>query len=243
MPFYDDKMLIMPAVDIKDGKCVQLVQGVPGSEMVKIDNPELVARNWEDVGAEIIHLIDLDGAIDNKTNLPAIKKIINELSVPIQVGGGIRTIEYAKKLLDLDTERIIIGTMGIENPKTITSLSEEYGKDRIMISLDSKNDKVLIKGWKENINKKPKEMVKDFEIAGAGSVLFTNVDVEGLLDGFYVDPLIGLMKNSNIPIVYSGGVSSINDLKELKKTNVNGVVIGSALYKNKIDLKEAIKLQ
>ena len=113
MSFKKDEMLIMPAVDIKNGKCVQLVQGQPGSEMIAIENPENVAKHWEDLGAENLHIIDLDGTIDGKTSLDVIKKILKEVSVPIQLGGGIRSIDYAKRLLDLDIERLIIGTMGI----------------------------------------------------------------------------------------------------------------------------------
>ncbi len=132
MSFNKDEMLILPAVDIKNGKCVQLVQGQPGSEMVEIENPEKVALHWENEGAKNIHVIDLDGTIDGKTSLPIIKKILKEVSVPIQLGGGIRSVEYARELLDLDIERLIIGTMGIENPETIEKLSNEYGSDRIM---------------------------------------------------------------------------------------------------------------
>ena len=127
MSFNKDEMLIMPAVDIKNGKCVQLVQGEPGSEMVKIDNPEKVAKYWEDLGAKNIHVIDLSGTIDGETSFDIIKKILNEVSVPIQLGGGIRNLDYARQLLDLDIERLIIGTMGIQQPETITQLSDEYG--------------------------------------------------------------------------------------------------------------------
>jgi phosphoribosylformimino-5-aminoimidazole carboxamide ribotide isomerase len=236
-------MFVIPAVDIKDGNCVQLVQGKPGTEMVKIANPEKIAKKWEDYGTELIHVVDLDGAINNESNLIAIKKVLNEVSIPIQLGGGIRNIHYAKKLLDLGVERIILGTMGINQPKSIEILSEEYGADRIMISLDSKDNKVLIKGWTENIDKTPNEIAKEFEDLGAGTILFTNVDVEGLLNGISLEPLIELKNSVNIPIVYSGGISSIYDLKKLKKTNVEGVIIGSALYRNKIDFKEALKLQ
>lgn len=243
MSFQEDKMLIMPAVDIKNGKCVQLVQGEPGTEMVQIENPEKVAKQWEDIGAETIHIIDLDGTIHGNTSFQVIKKILNELSVPIQLGGGIRSIKYAKKLLDLDIERLIIGTMGIEHPETIKELSEEYGSERIMISLDSKDNKVLIKGWQENINKSPSELSNEFKEHGAGSILFTNVDVEGLLGGFYTDPVVELVNSVDIPIVYSGGVTNLDDLSQLQQTGAKGVVIGSALYKNKIDLKEALKYQ
>ena len=242
MSFKKDEMLIMPAVDIKNGKCVQLVQGQPGSEMVAIENPENVAKHWEDLGAKNLHIIDLDGTIDGKSNLKIIKKILNEVSIPIQLGGGIRSIDYAKKLLDLDIERLIIGTMGIKHPETITKLANEYGSERIMISLDSKDNQVVIKGWQEQIDKSPVELSNEFKEHGAGSILFTNVDVEGLLGGFYTDPIIKLKNSVDLPIVYSGGITSLNDIKQLKETGVEGVVIGSALYKNKIDLKEALKL-
>lgn len=243
MSFNEEKMLIMPAVDIKNGKCVQLVQGKPGTEQVIIDNPEKVAKKWEDEGAEIIHVIDLDGALETKDNLNTIEKILKEVNVPIQLGGGIRSIEYAEKLLNLDIERLIIGTMAIENPNTIKKLSEEFGSERIMVSLDSKDSKVVIKGWKEKIDKKATDISREFQEAGAGSILFTNVDVEGLLSGFDIQPAIDLVNSVDIPIVYSGGITTLEDLKKLTKTGVKGVVIGSALYKNKINLIDALKLQ
>ena len=241
--FKEDKMLIMPAVDIKGGKCVQLVQGEPGTEQVVIENPEKVARYWEDKGANIIHVIDLDGTLEGKTNLKTIKEILEEINVPIQLGGGIRSIEYAQKLLNLDIERLIIGTMGIEHPEIISKLSDEYGSDRIMISLDSKDSKVVIKGWKEKINKTATEISNEFKERGAGSILFTNVDVEGLLGGFDVNPVLELIKSVDIPIVYSGGITTIEDIEKLSTTGVKGVVIGSALYKNKIKLEDALKYE
>ena len=243
MSFNKDEMLVLPAVDIKNGKCVQLVQGQPGSEMVEIENPEKVALHWENEGAKNIHVIDLDGTIDGKTSLEIIKKILKEVSVPIQLGGGIRSLDYARELLDLDIERLIIGTMGIENPQTIEELSGEYGSDRIMISLDSKDNKVVIKGWQEKVDKSPVELSNEFKEHGAGSILFTNVDVEGLLGGFYTDPVIELKKSVDLPVVYSGGITTIDDIQELNESGVEGIVIGSALYKNKIDLKEALKYQ
>ena len=148
----------MPAVDIKNGKCVQLVQGEPGTEQVIIENPEKVARKWEDLGAEVVHVIDLDGALESTTNIETIKKVLDEVSVPIQLGGGIRSIEYAEELLNLDIDRLIIGTMGINNPETISKLSDEYGSERVMISLDSKDNKVVIKGWQEKIDKSATEI-------------------------------------------------------------------------------------
>ena len=243
MSFQEDKMLIMPAVDIRGGKCVQLVQGEPGTEQVVIENPEKVAKKWEDEGAEVVHVIDLDGALESVTNIETIKKILKEVSVPIQLGGGIRSIKYAEELLNLDIERLIIGTMGIKQPETISQLAKEYGSERVMISLDSKDSKVVIKGWQEKIDKSASEISREFEELGAGSILFTNVDVEGLLGGFYVDPVVELVNSVNIPVVYSGGVTDLDDLMKLQTTGAKGVVIGSALYKDKINLKDALKYQ
>ena len=236
-------MLIMPAVDIKNGKCVQLVQVKPGSEQVIIDNPENVAKFWEDKGANIIHVIDLDGTIDGKSNINIIKDILDNVTVPIQLGGGIRSVEYAEKLLNLGIERLIIGTMGIKYPQTITQLADEFGSEHIMVSLDSKDSHVVINGWQEKIDKSAVDLGKEFENQGAGSILFTNVDYEGLLQGFSLEPLNNLLDSINIPVVYSGGITSIEDIKKLSETDVEGVVIGSALYKKNIKLEDALKYQ
>ncbi len=236
-------MLIIPAVDIKDGKCVQLVQGMPGTEQVIIDDPLATAMKWEKMGARTLHLIDLDGALGTGHNINIIGNIVESLSIPVQLGGGIRTIEYAKKLLDLGVERIILGTMAIKNPEIVKKLSDDYGADHIMVSLDSKDSKVVIKGWREKTSKEAPELAKLFENKGAGSILFTNVDVEGLLRGVEVKPIIELVESVKIPIVYSGGVSSIEDLKRLKNIGVKGVVIGSALYRGKINFEEALRYE
>lgn len=244
MSFSKNKMLVMPAVDIRNGKCVQLVQGKPGSEQVIIENPEEVAKNWEQIGANIIHVIDLDGALGSEDNLWTIKKIRKDVGVPIQMGGGIRNYEYAERLLELGIDRVIIGTMAIEHPEIISKLSQEYGSDRIMVSLDSKDSKVVIKGWTEKISQSADEIANMFKEKGAGSVLFTNVDYEGLLNGFNIEPVNKLINSTDMPIVYAGGISSTDDLKILRdETQVQGVVIGSALYKKTINLKDALQYQ
>ncbi len=243
MSFQENKMLIIPAVDIKNGKCVQLVQGKPGTEQIIIENPAEVARSWENKNAANIHVIDLDGAFGEKNNISIVKKILDTVSVPIQMGGGIRTKEYAKELLDMGIERIILGTMAIENPQIVQELADEYGSERIMVSLDSKDSKVVIKGWTEKTSKTAPEMGQILEKNGAGGILFTNVDVEGLLNGFSLVPVLELVKAVNIPIVYSGGISSLEDIKTLQKTGVKGVVIGSAIYKGKIKFEETLKYE
>lgn len=236
-------MLIIPAVDIKDGKCVQLVQGEPGTEQVIIENPHEVAMDWEKRGAEMIHLIDLDGAFgDKEKNINVIKKVLTNVNVPVQMGGGIRTKEDASRLLEMGVHRVILGTMAIENPEDVKELSDEYGRERIIVALDSKDSKVVVKGWTEKTSKSAPEWGKIFEKNGAGGILFTNVDYEGLLEGFDVKPLMELLDAVNIPIIYSGGVTSINDIKKLSKTDVHGVVVGSAIYKGKINFEDALKI-
>lgn len=236
-------MLIIPAVDIKNGNCVQLIQGKPGTEQVVLENPQEIAKCWENKGANTLHIIDLDGALGTRDNTSIIKKIVEIIEVPIQMGGGIRDINYAKKLLDIGIDRIIIGTMAIKEPESIKKLSDEYGKERIMISLDSKDNKVVIKGWTEKTNKSATEFGKFLEQYGAGSILFTNVDYEGLLKGFNEQPVIDLVNAVNIPVVYSGGISTINDIEKLQSTGVKGIVVGSAIYKGTIDFEEALKYE
>ncbi len=236
-------MIIIPAVDLKNGKCVQLVQGKPGTEQIIIDNPAEVALKWENQGAKRIHVVDLDGALGSGENMHIVKEIVETTSVPIQMGGGIRSLDYARNLLDAGISSVIIGTMAINDPTTIKTLSDEYGPDAVCVSLDSKDNRVVIHGWKDKTDKTPLEYGKIFEQNGAGSILFTNVDVEGLLTGFNMDPVKELTSNLDIPIIYSGGITSIEDIKSLSNTKTRAIVIGSALYKGLIDFKEALKYQ
>jgi phosphoribosylformimino-5-aminoimidazole carboxamide ribotide isomerase len=236
--------LIIPAVDIKDGKCVQLVQGEPGTEQVIIENPHKVAKDWENRGAQILHVIDLDGAFgDNEKNVEVIKKILSEVNVPIQMGGGIRTKEDAIRLLEMGINKVILGTIAIKNPENVKELSKEYGSERIIVALDSKDSKVVVKGWTEKTSKNAPEYGKIFEKYGAGGILFTNVDYEGLLKGFDVAPLLELLNAVNIPVIYSGGITSIEDIKKVSKTDAAGVVVGSALYKGRINFEDALQYQ
>lgn len=237
-------MFIIPAVDIKNGKCVQLVQGKPGTEQVILENPENVALNWEEQGADILHVINLDGAFGNSDkNLDVIEKIVNTVSIPVQLGGGIRSDSDAKKLLETGVDKVILGTMAVKEPGKIDDLASEFGSERILVALDSKDSKVVVKGWTESTNKSASELGVELQDHGAGGILFTNVDVEGLLKGFDIDPLLKLLDAVDIPVIYSGGVSSLEDVAKLSNTNAYGVVIGSALYKGKINFSDALRYQ
>lgn len=236
-------MFIIPAVDIKNGKCVQLVQGKPGTEQIVLDNPAKVALKWQNKGASILHVIDLGGALEEGGNLQIVEEILKEVSIPVQMGGGIRTMDDATNLLDMGVEKIILGTLAIENPDTVKVLSREFGSERIMVALDSKDSQVVVRGWTEKTNQTAPELGKIMAENEAGGILFTNVDHEGLLGGFKVEPLLELLKSVNIPVIYSGGVSTLEDLSVISKTDAYGVVIGSALYKGTINFEDALTYQ
>jgi len=234
-------MIIIPAVDLKDKKCVQLIQGDPNKKHLEIDNPVEVAKKFVDEGAEYLHIIDLDAAFGTGNNRDIIKNIIKEVNVPVEVGGGIRNLEIAKELIGLGVDRVIVGTKAILEPKFIDDLNKEIGKNRIALAVECKEGKVVIKGWKEKVDKTPLEVIKEFEDK-VGYVLFTNVDVEGLLKGINLEIVKEITKEANIPIIYSGGITTLEDIKALKELGIYGVVIGSALYKGLINLKDAVKI-
>ncbi len=234
-------MLVIPALDLKDGKCIRLRQGDPRKKTIELENPLEIARNWEALGAPRLHLVDLDGAIGGeRKNEQIVREIIQELAIPVQFGGGIRSIEDARLFLDLGAEKIIIGTIAIQEPKIIEKLAEKYGGERIIVALDSRGGKVVVKGWTESTDIKAAEIVKKFE-RNAGEVLFTNVDVEGMMKGIDEKAIKEMIDSTSLGVLVSGGVTSLDDVKKIKKLGAEGVVIGSALYRGKIDFKEALK--
>lgn len=237
---------VIPAVDMKGGKCVQLVQGVPGSELVSIDDPVSVALDWVAQGARTLHLIDLDGAIEGvRSNAPIIERIVQKckpLGVSIQVGGGIRSFKDAAALLKIGVDRVILSTAAMENPELVRKLADSFGSEHINVALDAKNGKVSIKGWTKESQFTPVEMGTKFEELGAGSILFTNIDTEGMMLGVNPEPTRRLVESVGIPVIASGGVTNLEDILALRNTGAVGVVVGSALYTGKFTLAEAINI-
>lgn len=231
------KFFVIPAIDLKDGRCVQLEQGHPEKVILSMEAME-AAERWVSEGASILHVIDLDGAFRSGKNFSLVKKIAG-LS-PIQLGGGIRSYQDAERCLSV-AERIIVGTLAVKNPEIVEKLSDEYSPERIMVALDSSLGKVLVDGWRKKTNIRVEELAKKFERI-VGSFLFTNVDVEGRL-GVKMEPVKRLIKFTKNPVVVAGGISSIADIKEIRSSGAYGAVVGTALYKNRINLKEALKLQ
>lgn len=234
----------IPAVDIKDGKCVQLVQGVPGTETISLDDPVGVAMRWVKEGANVLHLVDLNGALEGRRkNTPLICQIREKCPVTIQVGGGIRSYDDAVTLLDLGVDRIILGTVAVENHMLVKKLTDEYGSERIMVSLDVKDGEVMVEGWKRGSGAKPTDMGMKFQKLGAGFIFFTNINVEGLLSGVDPELISELVHAVDLPVIASGGVASLDDLIAIKEVGgAAGAVVGTALYKGNFTLKEAMRV-
>jgi len=222
-------MDIFPAVDILGGRCVQLVQGKRETAS-SYGHPLSSALRWIDEGATALHIINLDGAFGNAgANVGVIRELITETDVFLQLGGGIRSESDAAGWLELGVDRVIIGTAAAEDPSIISRLSREHGSERIMAGVDARGGEIAIHGWEKTAGE-VSVWAKRFEDEGAGSLLFTNVDVEGLCEGIAVDPIRRVIDAVKCPVIVSGGVSRVTDLRILRELGVAGAVLGSALY-------------
>ena len=233
--------VVFPAVDILGGKCVQLVQGKRETATV-FGDPVDWARKWIKAGAEALHVINLDGAFgDSGTNREIIRGILRETGVFMQLGGGIRSVGDARRWLETGVDRVILGTLAVREPGSIEMLSGEVGPSRVMASVDAKGDQVVVEGWRD-----PEGdylgWARRFEDLGAGSLLFTNVDVEGLQQGIRTEPVKNLLAATDLPVVVAGGITSLGDVAALRDMGASGVVLGSALYSGKIDLGKAMEV-
>ncbi|MEA2045498.1 MAG: 1-(5-phosphoribosyl)-5-[(5-phosphoribosylamino)methylideneamino]imidazole-4-carboxamide isomerase [Euryarchaeota archaeon] len=233
---------VFPAVDLRGGKCVQLVGGVPGTEVVSLDDPLAQARRWVAEGADVLHIIDLDGAIEGeRVNADILRRIVESLDLFIQVGGGIRSRLDVESLLDLGVDRVIMGTAALERPEMVEDLAKDFGSERIMVALDVRGRKVTTEGWQRDLEKTAVELGTLFQDRGAGSILFTNIDVEGQVRGVEAGPVRQLVETVDIPVIAAGGVSTVDDIIALRDAGAAGAVVGTAIYTGKLDLHEAIR--
>jgi phosphoribosylformimino-5-aminoimidazole carboxamide ribotide isomerase len=233
-------MKIFPAVDILGGKCVQLVQGKRESATAYGD-PLACATRWLDAGAEALHVVNLDGAFgSSKKNAGLIAELIKKTGVEIELGGGIRSVEDAAHWLDTGVSRIIISTLATQKPECIRILADQYGSGRVMAGVDAKGNQIAVHGWQETAGNYL-DWTTRFEELGAGSLLYTNVDVEGLQQGVRFGPVKRLIDHTRLPVVVAGGVSARSDVAGLRDIGAFGAVLGSALYSGKIGLKEALE--
>ena len=234
---------VFPAVDISDGKCVRLLQGRFGTETVYSDDPVQVAIGFSSAGARWLHIVDLDGAkTGTAANRELVVDVVKKASCPVQAGGGVRTRDDVEELLSAGANRVVLGTFALEDPDAVTDICTRFGP-RIAVSLDAKGDEVASHGWTVGTGIPLLEAVRMFEDAGCSSFIYTDVSRDGTMGGPNVEALYRLTDVTDLPVIASGGISSLEDLKtvaRLRPHGVSGVIVGRALYEHKFTISEAM---
>lgn len=238
-------MIVIPAIDLKDGRCVRLVQGEMDKDTVYGDNPAEMAKKWEAAGAELLHVVDLNGAFAGEPkNLEAIKEIVASVDMPVQVGGGIRDIATIERLFKLGVSRAILGTSACRNPELVKEACKQF-PERIIAGIDASDGRVAINGWAEVTNKLALNLAREMEQTGVSIIIYTDISRDGMMQGPNLDSIKRMAEAVTIPTVASGGVSSLTDIRNLRvleSIGVAGVITGKAIYSGAIDLKEAIAI-
>jgi phosphoribosylformimino-5-aminoimidazole carboxamide ribotide isomerase len=236
-------MLVIPAIDIYDGKCVRLRQGDYAQQTVYAESPKAVAQQFADAGLRFLHIVDLEGAKEKRiVNIESIRQILTVPGIEIEVGGGIRTTEDIENLLNLGVKRVVIGSVAVKSPELAQYWLQKFSGEKIIIGIDVKNDSVAISGWIEDSKREPVQFMFDLIQRGATSFICTDISRDGMLAGVNDDFYRRL--TSAFPtttIIASGGISSASDVRQLNKTNVAGVIIGKAIYENRVSLNELAK--
>ncbi len=239
-------MLIYPAIDLKDGQCVRLIQGKVEHKIVYSDDPGAIARQFAESGAEFIHVVDLDGAFEGVSrNREAIAQIAAAVDIPFQVGGGIRSFEDVKATLEMGAARVIIGTKALKDPDFITELLDRHGPAHIVLGIDAHDGMVAVEGWVKKSDMNAVDFGQQMRLLGIEQAVYTDITKDGLLTGPNFEATKEMAQKTGLKIIASGGVSSLDDVKRLKsleKYGVNGIIIGKAIYDERLDLKEAIRV-
>jgi len=238
-------LIIIPAIDIKGGKCVRLEQGLMNKETIFSDHPEEIALQWERKGAKRLHIVDLDGALYGKPfNKKDIKKILDTVSVPVELGGGIRDLDTIEEYIYLGIDQIIIGTIAYKNPHLVEVGCKRY-PGKIIVSIDAKDNYVSVEGWTEHTSITAIDLAKRFEDMGIAAFIYTDIQRDGMRSGPNIDGIREFAKGINVGVIAAGGVSSIKDIEDLltlQKDGVSGIITGRALYDGSIKLEEAIDI-
>lgn len=234
-------MILYPAIDLKDGQCVRLKLGDMDQSTVFNDDPAAQATDFAAAGCEWIHLVDLNGAFEGKpVNAAAVEAILKSVSIPVQLGGGIRSMETIAHWLQSGVRRVILGTVAVKNPTLVREACREW-PGRIAVGIDAKGGKVAIEGWAEISELTAVELAAQFEDAGAAAIIHTDVDRDGVLAGPNIEATAALARSTSVPVIASGGVSSLEDLLALRATGgIAGAISGRALYDGRIDLRAAL---
>jgi len=238
-------MLLIPAIDLKNGRCVRLLQGEAAAETVYSDDPASMAGSFEDAGAKRLHLVDLDGAFKGKgANLVSIRSILKNISIPVQLGGGLRNAENIEKMFELGVSSVIVGTMAVKNPDVLEEVIQSFTGEKVILGIDARDRKVSIEGWQEGTEIDDVEFALCWKKFGIQRIVFTDIARDGMLSGPNLEALGDFARRTGLKIVASGGVSSMEDLELLKTLEVDGVdqvISGKAIYEGKLDLKEIFK--
>jgi len=238
-------MIVIPAIDLKGGNCVRLEQGEMHRDTVFSDNPAEQALTWQQAGAELLHLVDLDGAFAGKPqNKAAIEAILKAITIPAQLGGGIRDIATIEAYLSLGLSRVIIGTAAQRNPALVVEVCQKF-PGRIVVGIDAKNGMVAVQGWAELTDISAVDLAKKFEDCGVSAIIYTDISRDGMMGGPNLEATKSLAEAISIPVIASGGVSSLKDIKNLmaiETSGVTGAITGKAIYTGAINLAEAIAL-
>lgn len=238
-------MEIIPAIDLKGGKCVRLEQGDMGRDTVFSDDPVATAKKWEAAGATRLHVVDLDGAVGGSpSNGEIIECIVDALTIPVQIGGGIRNMETIDTYIALGVDRVILGTAAQKNPELVIGACEIY-HNRIVVGIDAKEGKVAVRGWKEVTSESAMELAAEYEDYGVAAIVYTDIMRDGMMQGPNIEATRELALSVDIPVIASGGVSSLDDIKTLlplEKDGVEGIITGRAIYSGALDLTKAIAM-
>jgi phosphoribosylformimino-5-aminoimidazole carboxamide ribotide isomerase len=238
-------MIVIPAIDLKNGSCVRLEQGLMEKDTVFNDNPGAQAKVWQDQGAQLLHIVDLDGAFAGEPkNRGAIEAIVGALSIPTQLGGGIRDLATIEAYLEMGIDRVIIGTAAQRNPELVQEACVRF-PGRIVVGIDAKNGMVAVQGWAEVTGVTATELARKFEGDGVAAIIYTDISRDGMMGGPNIEATCALAEAISIPVIASGGVSSLQDIRNLmavEKSGVTGVITGKAIYTGAINLAEAIAL-
>ena len=235
-------MEIIPSIDLRSGRCVRLYQGDFDRETVFSDDPVAMALRWQDQGAGRLHLVDLDGSAQGSpANQEAISKIIDSLTIPVQVGGGIRSVATAEAFIELGAERVVIGTAAVENPDMVRSLCDSHGSARVVVAVDARDGKVATRGWTKDTLVEVLDLVAQMADLGVTRLLYTDISRDGTLTQPNYQANQDLARDSGMAVLASGGIAALEHVSRLKATGVEGAIMGTALYTGAVDLAQAIK--
>ncbi len=236
-------MIVLPAIDLRGGKCVRLVKGDFSRETVFSDQPEEMAAKWQSQGAEYLHLVDLDGAREGSPqHLFVIKHVLEAVNIPVELGGGIRTMDHIETMLNLGVARVILGSVAVRDPELVREACMEFG-DRIVVGIDAKDGIVAVDGWGVSGNVEASELAGRMGDVGVRTIIYTDISRDGTLSGVNVEATAQLARTAGVSVIASGGVGSLADieaLKEKEQDGISGVILGKAIYTGAIELPEAI---